>query len=89
MPHRDPNIVRSGLSQTIVSHGLKADVGIYRLEDEPDWSLEVVDQDGTSTVWDDLFPTDQKAFEAFQEALQEEGLAGLLGRSNILPFRAK
>ena len=56
MPHRDPNIVRSGLSQTIVSHGLKADVGIYRLEDGPDWSLEVVDQDGASTVWDDLFP---------------------------------
>ena len=89
MPHRDPNIIRSGLSRTIVSQGLKADVGIYRLEDGPDWSLEVVDQDGTSTVWDELFPTDQTAFEAFQEALQEEGLAGLLGRSNILPFRAK
>lgn len=89
MPHRDPNIVRSGLSQTIVSHGLKADVEIYRLEDGPDWALEVVDQDGASTVWDDLFPTDQKAFEAFQEALQEEGLAGLLGRSNVIPFRAK
>lgn len=89
MPHRDPNIVRSGLSRTIVSHGLKADVEIYRLEDGPDWSLEVVDQDGASTVWDDLFPTDQKAFEAFQEALQEEGLAGLLGRSNVIPFRAK
>ena len=39
MPHRDPNIIRSGLSQTIVSHGLKADVEIYRLEDGPDWSL--------------------------------------------------
>ena len=87
MQQRDPNIVRSGLSQTIVSDGLAADVEIYRLEDVPGWSLEVIDQDGTSTVWDDLFPTDEKALEAFHDALQEEGLAGLLGRSNVVPFR--
>ena len=87
MQQRDPNIVRSSLSQTVVSGGLTVEVEIYRLEHETGWALEVIDQEGASTVWDDLFPTDEEAFGAFKEALQKEGMAGLLGRSNVVQFR--
>jgi hypothetical protein len=86
MQQRDPNLVRSGLSRRVTSGGLTATVEIYRLEDQPGWSLEVVDEDRASIIWDDLFPTDDKAFDVFQAALKEEGMVALLGRSNVIRF---
>ena len=38
------------------------------------WILEVVDEDGNSTVWDDTFPTDEAAFEEFRRTLDEEAI---------------
>ena len=37
------------------------EVQIYRLQAESGWSLEVVNVQGTSVVWDDLFPSDRDA----------------------------
>lgn len=37
-------------------------VDIYKLEGGDGWSLEVVTEDGTSIVWDDLFEDDRAAF---------------------------
>jgi hypothetical protein len=34
------------------------DIKIYRLEHDPQWALEVINDEGTSTVWDALFDTD-------------------------------
>ncbi len=87
MNQRDPNIIRSGLSGPVSADGISATVEIYRLENQPGWALEVVDEQGTSTVWDDQFPTDDLAMEAFRSVLQDEGMAALLGRSNVVPFR--
>ena len=58
----DPKIIHSALSRTIREDGIEIRVAIYRLE-TTDWSLELVDATGTSTVWDDLFPTDQAALD--------------------------
>jgi TRAP-type C4-dicarboxylate transport system substrate-binding protein len=33
----------------------------------------VVDEEGTSTVWDDLFPTDREALDEALKAIREEG----------------
>ena len=44
-----------------------------------EWTLEVVLSDGTSVVWDDLFPTDTTAHEEFQRTLSEEGVASNVG----------
>ena len=52
MPDRDPDIVTSGLSRAFVADGKRVDVRIYRLEHDRDWMLEVVNDQGTSTVWD-------------------------------------
>ena len=43
------------------SDGITVKVLIYRLQSEGGWSLEVVDHQGASTVWSDLFATDQDA----------------------------
>ena len=56
----DTPIIYSSLNQTVSRSGRSVQVEIYRAENE-DWILEVVDEHGNSTVWDDLFPTDQAA----------------------------
>ena len=34
---------------------------------------------GNSTVWDDLFKTDQEAFDTVMKELQEEGIQAFIG----------
>ena len=82
----DPNIVYSGLSRKIVVDGLDFRVEIYRLEHEPGWSLEVIDKDGTSTVWDDQFKSDREALEELERAVREQGVAAFMDRGNVVPF---
>jgi uncharacterized protein len=40
--------------------------------------LEVVDQDGGSTVWDDLFPTDEEALAEAMNTIATEGIGCFL-----------
>lgn len=87
MSDRDPNIVKSGLSRKVTQNGITVSVEIYRLEHEPGWSLEVVNASGTSTVWDDLFDTDDAADEAFRTTLDEEGMQAFLDSATVIPFR--
>ena len=84
---RDPNLVVSGLSRTITIDGVTVQINIVRLEHEPQWSLEVVNDRGTSTVWDDLFDSDDEAYQAFQITVEAEGMAAFLDRpANVIPF---
>jgi uncharacterized protein len=48
-------------------------IQIYRCSNTQ-WSLEVVDERGTSTVWDDLFETDKQALEEAFMAIETEGI---------------
>ena len=50
------------------------EVHIYRGE-ENGWILEVVNDKGTSIVFNDLFDTDDAAWSEFQKLLREEGIA--------------
>ena len=86
MQERDPNIVNSGLSRTVTVQGARVEVMIYRLEHDPQWALEGVNENGTSTVWDNLFDTDEEASEAFELTLREEGIDAFLDRSNVIEF---
>ncbi|MBF7051989.1 hypothetical protein IOC61_01490 [Halomonas sp. KAO] len=74
----EPELIQSPLSQAITRDGHTLQVDIYRLEEEVDWLLEVVNEDGTSHVWDDRFPTDQAALDAVHEAIDDEGIAAFL-----------
>jgi len=42
------------------------------------WSLEVVDHEGGSTVWDDLFATDKEALEEFERTIAADGFSTFL-----------
>lgn len=86
MPERDPNIVTSSLSSVVTEQGVTVRVNIIRLENEPGWSLEVENEHGTSTVWDDLFATDEAAHAAFRHTVDEEGMRAFLG-AVVIPFR--
>jgi len=65
------------------------EVNIVRLEDEPGWSLEVVNASGTSTVWDDQFATDAVALDAFRQAVAHEGMACFLDSAAVIPFPSR
>lgn len=49
----------------------------------------MVNEIGTSTVWDALFDTDEEAFAAFQITVEEEGMEAFLDRANVIPFRRR
>lgn len=87
MHERDPNIVTSGLSCSITEQGVTVRVNIIRLEDEPDWSLEVENDKGTSTVWDGTFASDEAAYAAFRQVVAEEGMRTFLDQGVVVPFR--
>ena len=74
MKERIPNLVRSGLSGIVSKDDITVEVFIYRLENEPKWSLEVVNDACTSIVWDDLFDSDDEAYAEFQQTVEEEGM---------------
>ncbi|WP_089958705.1 UPF0149 family protein [Limnohabitans sp. 2KL-3] len=69
----DIDIIHSPLTQTYSADGHSLRVLIYRLPDTQ-WSLEVVDEQGTSTVWDDLFETDNQALQEALMAIETEGI---------------
>jgi hypothetical protein len=73
----DPRLIQSALSRIVQGNGTEVRIDIYRLE-TTDWSLEVVDETGASTVWDDLFPTDQAALDEALKTIREEGIKTFL-----------
>ena len=76
----DPTIITSPLSGLFSEGDITVDVQIYRLEDTK-WTLEVIDSEGTSTVWDDLFDTDEAARIEFHRCVAQEGLAAITSGS--------
>ena len=87
MADRDPNLIMSSLSREVSRDGVAVRIEIYRLEDCPGWSLEVVNDRGTSTVWDEVFETDDAADAAFHEAVAAEGMIAFLDSAPVIPFR--
>jgi hypothetical protein len=51
---------------------------IYRLENDPSWQLEVVDPEGGSTIWEDLFDTEQDALNEVFQTIALEGISSFL-----------
>ena len=87
MQEREPNLVTLGHSRPITRDEVSITLEIYRFESEPDWTLEVVNDRGTSIVWDDRFATDDLALAAFEEVVADEGMATFLDDSNVVPIQ--
>lgn len=86
MEDDEPNLVASGKSQSVVIDGFRFDIEIYHLEGDNFWTLEVVDCEGTSHVWDDQFKSDKDARNAAFEAIQSEGAIAFMRGDNVVPF---
>ena len=65
----DPEIIKSRHSGTFTKDGVTVEVCIYRLTNTQ-WTLEVVDREGTSTVWDDEFVSDDEAHAEFLSSIE-------------------
>lgn len=70
----DPKLIDSPLSRTTIVEGESLQICIYRLDNEATWTLEVVDQERTSTVWENKFTSDGDALAEALKAIEEEGL---------------
>jgi hypothetical protein len=73
----DPEIIMSRHSGRFSRDGISVDVCICRLE-HTKWSLEIVDCENNSVVWDGEFETDDEAFEEFMRTVETEGLDSIL-----------
>lgn len=73
----DMKLIHSPLQQTYSAAGHTLSIQIYRSADSM-WILEVVDEGGTSIVWDDPFETDKAALEAAFLVIEEEGIASFV-----------
>jgi hypothetical protein len=78
MSEEDPKIIVSPFSCQFTKDGITVDVLIYTLENGDGWSLELVDEENNSTVWNELFTTDEAAWQEFETGVKEIGLATLL-----------
>lgn len=53
-------------------------VEIYKIEGTDGWTLELIDEEGGSTVWQDAFATDADAFAEFTDGVEQLGLDRLI-----------
>ena len=83
----EPNLVTSAKSQQVIIDGYPFSIEICRMENEETWTLEVVDVNGTSHVWDDVFLSDKDARNAAIQALEAEGAIAFMLGDNVVPFR--
>lgn len=74
----DFEIEMSPLCQDLTDSGKSVRVDIYR-GDTGGWILEVVDEFGNSTVWDDEFDTDAAALDEAKATIRDEGIDSLIG----------
>jgi len=71
-------LIESKLSGLITQDDITIEVSIYLGDAEKTWLLEVVDEEGTSIVWDDRFVTDQAALDEVKRAIETEGMENFL-----------
>jgi len=58
--HDEHDLIHSPLQQNYTVGTHTVEICIYRMPNTA-WALEVIDEHGNSTVWDDKFRTDQAA----------------------------
>ena len=71
----------STLCQKLTSEGKSVQVYLYE-DGKGGWILEVVDEYGNSTVWDDPFKTDDEALDEVFDTIEKEGISSLIGTEN-------
>ena len=79
MDHADVEIEFSPLSREVTRDGVTVRVDIFRIKGARDgWSLEVIDREMGSTVWNKNFSSDQDADREFYRTLERDGIRTFL-----------
>jgi uncharacterized protein len=72
----------SPLSQSVTREGNTVQIEIYE-DGEGGWLLEVVDEYGNSTVWDDPFQSDKDALDEVIRTIDLEGIGSMIGEAPV------
>ena len=79
MDHGDVEIELSPLSGEVTRDGVTVRVEIFQIRGARDgWSLEVIDHEMGSTVWNRNFSTEQDAYREFYRTLERDGIRTFL-----------
>ncbi len=81
----DPILETSPLSGPVSSGGKVVDVQIYRLEGNEAWTLEIEDEHGNSTVWDEEFDSESAAITEAKRAILGETVSSFIGPEDGKP----
>ncbi|WP_299640265.1 hypothetical protein [uncultured Ruegeria sp.] len=76
----EPKLVMSDKCKSVLVDGYRFEIEIYRLDNQNQWTLEAVDCEDASYVWDDKFVSDQEALDTAIEILNNEGALGFMGK---------
>ena len=75
MPIPGREVKFSPFGGPVTRSGVTVDVKIYRLVGTDDeWTLEIVDNEGSRTVFNGTFSDDVDAYETFEAAVAEHGI---------------
>lgn len=66
------DLIDSPLTQTYTADGRSVEIYIYRMPNTG-WTLEVVDDQNNSTVWDGEFATNKEALDVALEDIKRRG----------------
>lgn len=81
------NLGTSGKSKRIVVDGYPFSIDIFRLETDKTWTLEVIDHQNTSHIWDEQFEFDAEARDVAIKTIEAEGTLAFMRGNNVIPFR--
>src|SRR5690349_9081693 len=70
----DYPVAHSPLECEVTRDGITVEICIYRGPEDPGWLLEVVDEEGGSTIWEDHLASDQEALDLAMKTIEEEGI---------------
>ena len=76
--------LHSPLSQSVTRNGKTVQIEIYE-DGDGGWLLEVIDEHGNSTVWEEPFQSDREALDEALKDIDEEGIDSLIGFPSKLP----
>lgn len=86
LPDPNPKLIYSPHSGPFEKNGHRIVVCIFRFEDETEWTLEVEDAQGNSTVWNEEFESDEAAWTTLLRTIEVDGIEAFapLKRREIL-----
>ena len=70
--------IASPLSQSFLVDGHRLNVKVLKRDNQEHWSVEVVDNIGTLTAWNDMFDTDRGALDFVLEQFNTKGATGFI-----------